>query len=61
MPRECVWARLEIILNEKTNYLIWYYGTDDNDLLDSITIVRKKKVLQEYKFDDGSIFLLRAR
>jgi hypothetical protein len=48
-------------IKEKTNYLIWYYGTDDNDLLDSISIVRKKKVMQEYKFDDGSIFLLQAR
>lgn len=48
-------------LNEKTNYLIWYYDTDDNDLLDSVTIVSKRKVLQEYKFEDGSIFLLKAR
>jgi hypothetical protein len=48
-------------LNEKVNYLIWYYGTDDNDLLDSTTIIRKRQVLKEYKFDDGSIFLLKAR
>lgn len=48
-------------LSEKTNYLIWYYETDDNDLLDSATIIKHRKVLQEYKFKDGSIFLLKAR
>jgi hypothetical protein len=48
-------------LNEKVNYLIWYYETADNDLLDSTSIMKKRKVLKEYKFEDGSIFLLKAR
>jgi hypothetical protein len=48
-------------LKEKGNYLIWYYGTADVDLLDSVRILRNRLPLQEYKFEDGSIFFLKAR
>ena len=52
---------VEQYFKEKLSYLIWFYQTKDQDLLDSNTVTYRREVIGMYKFDDGSIFLLKNK